>query len=29
MIEETVQILRNDRDTDQYYRLEVRAPRVS
>ncbi len=29
MIEETVQILRNDRDTDQYYRLEVRAPRVA
>lgn len=29
MLEETVQILANDRDTDLYYRLVVRAPQIA
>lgn len=29
MIEEAVQILSNERDTDLYFRLEVRAPRIA
>ncbi|MFO1477853.1 MAG: dihydroorotate dehydrogenase electron transfer subunit [Verrucomicrobiota bacterium] len=29
MIDETVQIISNERDIDQYYRLTVRAPRVA
>lgn len=29
MVEETVQIISNKRDTDQYFRLVVRAPRIA
>lgn len=29
MVEETVQIISNERDTDQYFRLVLRAPRIA